>query len=267
MSKVGQIERATQNRIVQLFQQQLKYRYLGNLEMEEDNSNVDETILTAFLTKKGYSPALIAKALFEFKKAVTINTSDDLYQANKSVYSILRYGLPVKEEAGQNKETVYLIDWKNASENDFAIAEEVTIKGQFKKRPDIVIYINGIAIGVLELKRSTVSVSEGIRQSNDNQKHLFIKPFYTTIQLVMAGQDVEGLRYAAIDTPEKYYLKWKEVSEEFNPNDKYLLELTRPLREQANKADNLLNKNIIEFLNKDRLLEVLHDFVVYDRGQ
>lgn len=126
MSKVGQIERATQNRIVQLFQQQLKYRYLGNLEKEEDNSNVDETILTAFLTKKGYSSALISKALFEFKKAVTINTSDDLYQANKAVYSILRYGLPVKEEAGQNKETVYLIDWKNASENDFAIAEPLT---------------------------------------------------------------------------------------------------------------------------------------------
>ena len=54
MSKVGQIERAAQNRIVQLFQQQLKYRYLGNLEKEEDNSNVIEPILKAFLIKKGY---------------------------------------------------------------------------------------------------------------------------------------------------------------------------------------------------------------------
>jgi len=267
MSKVGQIERATQNRVIQLFKKELKYRYLGNLEKEENNSNVDEALLTSFLTKKGHSPALISKALFEFKKAVTINTSDDLYQANKAVYSLLRYGIPVKEEAGQNKETVYFIDWKDVSQNDFAIAEEVTIRGEFKKRPDIVLYINGIAIGVLELKRSTVSVSEGIRQNNDNQKHLFIKPFYTTIQLVMAGQDVEGLRYATIDTPEKYYLKWKEVSEQFNPNDTYLLELTKPLREQAAKADNLLDKNIIEFLNKDRLLEILHDFIVYDRGQ
>ncbi|MDD2307805.1 MAG: type I restriction endonuclease subunit R [Prolixibacteraceae bacterium] len=267
MSKVGQIERATQNRIVQLFQQQLKYRYLGNLEKEEENSNVDETLLKAYLTQKGYSLSLITKALFEFKKAVTINTSDDLYQANKNVYSLLRYGIQVKEEAGQNKETVQLIDWKYPHENDFAIAEEVTIKGEHKKRPDIVIYVNGIALGVLELKRSTVSVSEGIRQNNDNQRHLFIKPFYTTIQLVMAGQDVEGLRYAAIDTSEKYYLKWKEVSEEFNPNDTYLLELTKPLREQANKADNLLDKHIIEMLNKERLLEILHDFVVYDRGQ
>ena len=267
MSKVGQIERATHNRIIQLFQQQLQYRYLGNLEKEEENSNVDETLLSAHLSKQGYNASLISKALFEFKKIVTINTNDDLYQANKNVYTALRYGINVKEEAGQNKETVYLIDWKHPLENDFAIAEEVTIKGQHNKRPDIVIYINGIALCVLELKRSTVSVSEGIRQNNDNQKHLFIKPFYTTIQLVMAGQDVEGLRYAAIDTSEKYYLKWKEVSEEFNPNDTYLLELTKPIREQAAKADNQLDKHIIEMLGKERLIEILHDFVVYDRGQ
>jgi type I restriction enzyme, R subunit len=264
--KVGQIERATQNRIVTLFQQQLKYRYLGNLEKEE-NSNVDETLLTAYLTQQGHGAALISRALFEFKKIVTINSNDDLYQANKNVYAALRYGINVKQEAGQNKETVYLIDWKNPQNNDFAIAEEVTIRGIHAKRPDIVIYINGIALGVLELKRSTVSVSEGIRQNNDNQKHLFIKPFYTTIQLVMAGQDVEGLRYAAIDTSEKYYLKWKEVNKDFNPNDTYLLALTKPIREQAKQADNLLDKNIIEMLNKERLLEMIHDFVVFDRGQ
>ncbi|MCO5253846.1 MAG: type I restriction endonuclease subunit R [Bacteroidetes bacterium] len=267
MSKVGQIERATQNRVVKLFKEVLKYDYLGNLEKEEDNSNIDEALLTAYLTKKGHSENLIGKVLYEFKKIATINTNDDLYQANKNVYAALRYGINVKEEAGQNKETVYLIDWKNPLENDFAIAEEVTIKGQHNKRPDIVLYINGIALGVLELKRSTVSVSEGIRQNNDNQKHLFIKPFYTTIQLVMAGQDVEGLRYAAIDTPEKYYLKWKEVNEEFNPNDTYLLELAKPIREQASQAENLLDKNIIEMLGKERLIEILHDFVVFDRGQ
>lgn len=267
MSKPGSKERITQNRVVKLFQNRLNYSYLGNLEKEETNSNVDETLLTAYLTKKGYTKNQISKALYEFYKAVNINTHDDLYQANKEVYSLLRYGIKVKEEAGENKETVYLIDWKNPLTNDFAIAEEVTIKGVHNKRPDIVIYVNGIALGVLELKRSTVSVSEGIRQSNDNQKHIFIKPFFTTIQLVMAGQDVEGLRYAAIDTSEKYYQKWKEVSEEFNPNDTYLLELTKPIRELAANAENLLDKNIIEMLSKERLIEIIHDFVVFDRGQ
>lgn len=249
MSKVGQTERPTQNRVVQLFQKELKYRYVGNLEKMENNSNVDEVLLRAFLLKKGYSEILIDKAVFMFQKAVSINAGDDLYQANKNVYSLLRYGLHVKEDTGDNKETVYLIDWKNPLENDFAIAEEVTLKGKHDKRPDIVIYINGIAIGVLELKRSTVCVSEGIRQNNDNQKHLFIKPFFTTVQLVMAGQNVEGLRYAAIDTPEKYYLKWKEAGE------------------VAEQAENLLDKNIVELLGKERLIEILHDFIVFDRGQ
>src|SRR3972149_5566214 len=77
---------------------------------------------------------------------------------------------------------------------------------------DLVLYVNGIALGVLELKRSTVSVAEGIRQNLDNQKKVFIEHFFSTIQWVMAGNDPEGLRYGAIKTPEKYYLKWKEES-------------------------------------------------------
>lgn len=89
MSKVSAKERITQNRVVKLFQNELKYRYLGNFEKEENNSNVDETLLTAFLTKKGDTKNQISKALYEFYKTVNINTHDDLYQANKEVYSQL----------------------------------------------------------------------------------------------------------------------------------------------------------------------------------
>ena len=62
------------------------------------------------------------------------------------------------------------------------------------------LYVNGIAIGVLELKRSTVSVAQGIRQNLDSQKKNFIQPFFSTVQLVMAGNDTEGLRYGVIET-------------------------------------------------------------------
>ena len=68
--------------------------------------------------------------------------------------------------------------------------------GQHTKRPDVVLYVNGIALVTLELKRSKVAVSEGIRQTIGNQQPEFIRPFFTTVQLVMAGNDVEGLRYA-----------------------------------------------------------------------
>lgn len=115
-----------------------------------------------------------------------------------------------KEGAGEQNQTVWLIDWANPQANDFAIADEVTVKGEYCKRPDLVLYVNGIALGVIELKRSSVHVSEGIRQNLDNQKKTFIRDFFTTMQLVMAGNDTQGLRYGTIETPEKYYLEWKE---------------------------------------------------------
>lgn len=173
----------------------------------------------------------------------------------------------MQPEIGQNKETIWLIDWAYPLNNDFAIAEEVSVKGQHKKRPDIVLYINRIALVVLELKRSTVSISEGIRQNLDNQKEVFMKPFFSAIQFVMAGNNTEGLAYGAICTKEKYFLKWKEVDDEKDKAWPHLLKITKPIRDRASKYPYRLDKSIIELLNKERFIELLHNFIVYERGQ
>ena len=156
------------------------------------------------------SEALITRTLRKIDTAASLGEGKKLFDANKDVYRLLRYGVKEKEGVGEQNQTVWLIDWENPEANDFAIAEEVTVKGELKKRPDIVIYVNGIALGVIELKRSSVSVSEGIRQNLDNQKKAFIRNFFTTMQLVMAGNDTQGIRYGTIETSEKYYLEWKE---------------------------------------------------------
>ena len=148
MNNVGQIERITQNRVVKLFQDELGYTYLGNWEERENNSNIEVDILTSFLARKGYSKTQISKAIYELQTTAN-NFNDSLYTTNKNVYEKLRYGVKVKAEAGENFETVHLFDWKNPTENDFYIAEEVTIKGNKTKRPDIVIYVNGIALALL----------------------------------------------------------------------------------------------------------------------
>lgn len=83
---------------------------------------------------------------------------------NQDVYDLLRYGVKVKRSVGDQFETAWLIDWDNPWANHFVVAEEVTIAGEHKKRPDVVLYVNGLALGVIEFKRSKVSVSEGIRQ-------------------------------------------------------------------------------------------------------
>src|SRR5690606_11158899 len=181
MSKVGSIERITQNRVVKLFHEEIGYTYLGDWEERENNSNIEVELLTAYLKKKGYQDAQITKAIYVLKTTAN-NFSDSLYTTNKKVYELLRYGADIKTEVGQNTEKIHFIDWKNWDKNDFAIAEEVTIKENKTKRPDIVIYVNGMALGVLELKRSTITINDGIRQNITNQQDRFIQPFFATVQ-------------------------------------------------------------------------------------
>lgn len=245
--KVGQVERKTQNRVVELFKNMLNYQYLGNWQDREDNSNVEVDLLKQYLNGK-YSDVLIQKAVNEFKKACMLPVGSNFFEINKAVYSLLRYGVKVKETVDSNPQTVYLINWDEPEKNNFAIAEEVTVYGQAEKRPDLVLYINGIAVGVIELKRSVVSVSEGIQQNIGNQRPEYIQNFFTTMQLLMAGNDTEGLRYATTETPEKYWLEWKE--------------------ENATGLDTYgkLDRQIIELCNKNRVIDIIHNFIIFDAG-
>ena len=155
MSIVGQIEKKTQARVVKLFREQLGYDYLGDWTEREDNRNIEEDLLRTFLREKqGCDEALIMRALHLLDKAAG-DTSKSLYDRNRAVYDLLRYGVKVKAEVGENTQTVWIVDWKRPERNHFAIAVEVTIPGcdakAHTKRPDVVLYVNGIALGVLEL--------------------------------------------------------------------------------------------------------------------
>jgi len=248
MNTVGQIERRTQQRVVKLFRDTLGYDYLGDWSDRVGNRSIELEYLRKFLQKKQrYDEALIVRALHVLEKAAN-DTSKSLYDRNRACYDMLRYAVKVKPGAGENTVDVWLIDWENPLNNDFAIAEEVTVAAAsdkaHPKRPDVVLYVNGIALGVLELKRSTISMAEGIRQNLDNQKKVFIEHFFSTMQWVMAGNDTEGLRYGTIQTPEKYYLTWKEDS----------------------PAENLLDRGLIQMCGKARFLELVHNFILFDAG-
>jgi type I restriction enzyme R subunit len=247
MKTVGQNEEITQKRVVKLFCDALGYRYLGDWSEQAENGNIEESLLEDYLQQQGYDDVLIMRTIHIIRRTAG-DLSRSLYDRNKAVYELLRYGVKIRPEVGENTETVWLIDWENPDNNHFAIAEEVTVKGidlkTHTKRPDVVLYVNGIALGVIELKRSTVSVSEGIRQNLDNQKPIFIQHFFSTMQLVMAGNDTEGLRYGTIETPEKYYLTWKEEG----------------------SIQNLLDRHLTQVCSKIRFLELIHDYIVFDAG-
>jgi type I restriction enzyme R subunit len=245
MSGIG-FERATQNRVIKLFSGKLGYRFLGDRSKWADNSFVDEAILTQHLQTKGYSPAEISGALYQLRKEADVSQGG-LYEANRRAHSLLRYGVQVKTAVDQPTTTVNLIDWHNPEANDFAIAEEVTLRGPLERRPDLVLYVNGLAIGVLELKRSRVSIGEGIRQNLSNQTPEFNEWFFATVQFVLAGNDSEGLRYGTIGTPSKSFLTWKEGD--------------------PDKALTRLDHDLLKVCRKDRLIELMRDFVLFDAGR
>ena len=248
MTVVGEREARTQRRVVGFFRDVLGYDYLGHWQDRPDNRNIEEALLRDWLRRRGHGDGIVTRALHDLNRAAALGGGKALHDANRAVYDRLRYGVKVRPAAGERTVTVWPIDWENPGNNHFALAEEVTVAGRNAKRPDLVLYVNGIALGVLELKRSTVSASEGIRQNLDSQKPEFIRPFFATVQLVMAGNDTEGLRYGVIETPEKHWLRWKEP--------------------EAHSAagDNPLLRELGQLCGKERLLEIVHDFIVFDAG-
>lgn len=248
-SHIGEPERPVQNRLLALFKEKLKYEYLGNYEYRTCNRNIERKLLFDYLmSTKKWSGDEAKRAITELEKEAYC-TPQNMQEKNEKVYSLLRYGVNVSPDVGTKKITVNLIDWEHPDKNQFYIAEEVTINSStpdsFTKRPDLVIYVNGIALAVMELKRSKVSVHDGIRQTIGNQQENFIRPFFSTVQLLFAGNDSQGLYYGVIDTPEKFWLRWKEPDASI-PNE--------------------LDRSVTQWFNKERLLEMIHDFLVFDAG-
>lgn len=263
MANIGDAEIKTQKRVISFFHEQLNYTYIGDLH-DSENTNIIEDILRKYLEKAGYSYKLANKALTELIK-VSTNLQKGLYNTNKEVYSLLRYGCKISEEPNLPPKTIYFIDFENPENNTFSIAEEVTVKGNNTKRPDLVIYVNGIALAIIELKSSKISVTEGIKQNLTNQKPEFIEKFFTTIQFCMAGNNSEGLRYGTIHTKAKYYLEWKvdcfnNLLEELDKED-------RDIDKYSNSIANKLDKQIYLMFNKKRFLCLIHDFIIFDKGE
>ena len=182
-------------------------------------------VMRAFLTKQTFSfagkqhtlsEAAIDKVMHELNPAMNLG----LKAANEKIYNTLMYGVSVTEfiDGKKASPTIKLIDWHNIDNNQFHFTEELVVQnaeGTGNRIPDIVCYVNGLPLVVIEAKRPDSNKegkstnAEAISQHIRNQGQAEIPHLYAYSQLLLAINGHEGL-YATCGTPEKFWAKWKE---------------------------------------------------------
>lgn len=231
-------ERAYQEKVKALFLDNdgLNYKFLGNFQYAKNakensfgktNSYIIDDEVTSYLLGAGYTQMQVESALHKLKEKARLSSKDyfTLVETNTEVYNALVSGIKAKPSKDKNEEDVMFFNFNEPLKNNFAIAEEVSYIDPITGcncRPDIVVYVNGIALAVIELKRSFVSLEEGIKQNLSNEKDL-IPSFFTTTQFTIAANEYEGteqmededlirnvgFKYGTIGTPLKFWCRYK----------------------------------------------------------
>lgn len=269
------------------------------------DGKLDQVVLTHILRRE------LAKRTFVYagsSHAISTNAIDNLIDhithpplgeglltANERIYNHLVYGISVTEfvEGKKVNPTISLIDWTDISNNDFSFTEEYTITrsgGIDNRRPDIVCFVNGIPLAVIEAKRpdgqtgKAPTIDEGISQSLRNQRHDEIPQLFAYSQLLISINGCKG-RYGTCYTPAKFWAAWREEDiSDIAMHDIKNKPLSKAQREAlfgtrppavADWYDNLISHGelavteqdqlLISLLSPNRLLEMTRLFVIFDK--
>tara|TARA_Y100000588_G_scaffold331812_1_gene369673 strand:- start:3863 stop:6919 length:3057 start_codon:yes stop_codon:yes gene_type:complete len=192
--------------------------------------------------------------------------NEGLVQTNERVYDLLTLGKSFNETVQGDRKayTVKYIDWENPQNNSFHVCEEFEVEGVAgKKRPDVVLFVNGIPFVIIENKRrdKNDSLEEAISQHIRNQKEKegIPKLFYYA-QLLLAVHPNE-VKYGATGTPAKFWSVWKE------DNQKEIGKLLRKKTNNTEAEDRLIteqDKGLYALCEPLRLLELVYKYIVFD---
>ena len=209
-----------------------------------------------------FSQSNVLKAVDEL---AGVSLNEGLMFANERITNLLLLGTSLEEnlEDGTRRSFSFkFIDFENLQNNDFYVTEEFEVSrvsqsdAQKHRRPDLVLFINGIPIVVIELKKSSVSFENGIKQLEKEQGKDEIAHLFKYIQLTIAANGSEA-RYGTTGTPFKFYSVWKEQDE---------AKAKESLKSLINGREvSALDMTLFALLSKDRLLRLVRHYIVFDK--
>ena len=255
--------------------QKLGYKYIS----EEENKNLRNNILTDVIFKDILAKKLNEINSYEYKgekykfSASTIgqaikDLNEDLVtgliSTNEKIYDLLTLGKSYQEnmvDGTKRSFDIKYIDFEHPENNDFYVTEEFSVlrmNGKDYARPDIVLFVNGIPLAVIECKDASVPIIQAISQNIRNQKPDYIPQLFKFIQIVMAANKNET-KYATCGTPDKFWSTWNE---QYVEKQNELLDKT-VIGRQVTKQD----RDIISLFEKERFLELIKDFIIFEAGK
>lgn len=254
--------------------QKLGYKYIS----EEENKKLRNYILTDVIFKDILAKKLNEINSYEYKgekykfSASTIgqaikDLNEDLVtgliSTNEKIYDLLTLGKSYQEnmvDGTKRSFDIKYIDFEHPEDNDFYVTEEFTVlrmNGKDYARPDIVLFVNGIPLAVIECKDASIPIIQAISQNIRNQKPDYIPQLFKFIQIVMAANKNET-KYATCGTPDKFWSTWNE---QYVEKQNELLDKT-VIGRQVTKQD----RDIISLFEKERFLELIKDFIIFEAG-
>lgn len=253
--------------------QKLGYQYISSIEAERMRESLSNVILTDILRSQlqklnkyeykdveyDFSPSNIGQAMKDLDALLI----DGLVKTNEKIYDMLLLGKSYSEKLidGSTKSfSLKFIDWDNYENNVFHVVEEFRVLREDGKGvliPDIVLFVNGIPFGVIECKKASVSVEDGISQLIYYQNSNHIPNLFKFSQILMAANSCE-VKYATCNTPRKYWVTWKEEEIEWLED-----KLSKTV---IDRIPTVQDKDIISLFEPSRLLDFTKYFVLYDKN-
>ncbi len=239
-------ESSYENAVIELFTDELGYDYILGAEIERDYGKVvlEDSLLERL---RAINPDAHKKAIDEAVRKVTNLESPNLLQNNRNFHEMLTAGVPVNyTDDGAKADHIWLIDYENINNNSFVISNQFTVVDVVEKRPDIVVFINGLPLVVMELK------SESREETDSSEAYSQIRNYLQAIPTLFAYNsfcvisDMIDTRAGTITSNESRFMRWKSV--DGSEEDK-----------RAVSFDTLYKG----MFDKKRLIDIIKNFVLF----